>query len=315
MQNESYNSKRDQSSTPTVTIIISAYNNPDYLRQSLQSVLNQTFTDYEIIVVDDCSPDDAVSQYDILEGVRFIRLDRNHGLAAPGRNVGIRESTGEYIAFLDFDDVWLPDKLEPQVKLLDENPNAGLTYCHFIMTDDDLTPLEKQPKLQPVSDDPLRQIILNNYIGSPSFVLIRREAILDAGGFDEELASSSDRDLWTKILCKRYPVYDPTPRVLYRTHSNQISRNMVSLFTARIQILIKALDYIHTERNDLVPTIRHRLFLNYWHLAKTRISRGDGISDVMPILIKGFRIKPLNIRLNLLIIRVYISSILNLMKK
>lgn len=315
MQNETGKSSNSQITAPTVTVIISTYNSPDYLRQSLQSVREQTFTDYEIIVVDDCSPEDVVSQYDLPDDVRLIRLDRNHGRAAHGRNIGICEAKGRYITFLDADDVWLPDKLESQVKLLDAHPDAGLTYCQMTVTDVDLVPLGKQPEMQPVSNDPLRQIILNNFIGSPSFVMVPRDVLLETGGFDEELISASDRDLWTRILRKRYPIFDPVPHVLYRTHQGQMSNDRVTIFNARTQILIKSFEYVKNHRRDLIYVTRRRLCKNYWHLGKCCLARGDDASEVLDILMQGYRVKPWNIRLNLLIVQVYIRTLLHTKKK
>ncbi|MHB0997839.1 MAG: glycosyltransferase family 2 protein [Armatimonadota bacterium] len=297
-----------------MTVLIAVYNRPDYLKQSLQSVLDQTFTDYEIIVVDDCSPEDIISQYNLPDSVRLIRLPRNHGLAAPGRNVGIKEARGKYIAFLDADDVWLPEKLESAVRLLEANPDAGLVYSHMIITDDSLVPLQEQQKPQPVSDNPLRQIIINNFIGSPSYIMAPRDVLLEAGGFDEELPTSSDRDMWIKILKYRHPIFDPEPHVLYRKHQDQLSRDMIKRYTAHIKIFRNLLEWAGVERKDIIVLVRRRLCRTYVQLGKRCLSRGDSISDVLGILRQGFNVWPWSPVLYAMYIKTIVDYLINRMR-
>ena len=108
--------------TPVVSVIIAAYQAPNYLKQAIESVQSQTFRDYEIIVVDDCSGEEYTSQYYLPEEATLICHKERYGAPAAPRNTGIRAARGKYVAFLDHDDVWLPDKLAVQVQALEDNP-------------------------------------------------------------------------------------------------------------------------------------------------------------------------------------------------
>lgn len=117
--------------TPSISIIMPAYNSRGTIRESIQSVVNQTFTDWELLIIDDCSPesmkDIAESFHD--ERIRYIRLLKNSGVAA-ARNTGITQAKGRYIAFLDSDDLWLPEKLAKQLQFMEKNHYA-FTYTWY----------------------------------------------------------------------------------------------------------------------------------------------------------------------------------------
>ena len=119
---------------PLVSIIIPTYNRTEYLKYTLESVINQTYPATEIIVVDDGSPNtktQTLCQH--YKNVAYYKIENSGGPATP-RNFGFKQSKGQYIAFLDDDDLWLPDKLSKQVKILEENPDFGIahSYCDVI---------------------------------------------------------------------------------------------------------------------------------------------------------------------------------------
>ncbi|MEE9614146.1 MAG: glycosyltransferase family A protein, partial [Thermodesulfobacteriota bacterium] len=114
----------------TVSVVVPVYNRPEYVREALTSVFGQTFKDYEVIVVDDGSTEDtkgALGEY--LQGVNYFY--KKNGGAASARNYGIEKSTGEYVAFLDSDDLWEEDKLDVQVEFLSRNPDVGLVCSDY----------------------------------------------------------------------------------------------------------------------------------------------------------------------------------------
>ena len=202
---------------PLVTVIIPTYNYAHFLPEAIQSVLSQTFTDYEIIVVDDGSTDNTrsvVAQFD--ERVRYVYQENSGPNVA--RNAGIRESQGRYIAFLDADDKWLPDKLTLQVPLLEANQLVGLVYAGMYLFDSETDavigyhPLERCQRGQV-----LRQLYLDQFVPAPTPV-VRREVFDSVGSFDEHRVTSDDWDLWLRIASVYWFDFVPKPLALYRVH-------------------------------------------------------------------------------------------------
>jgi len=116
--------------SPLVSVIIATYNRAHLIPQSIESVLSQTFKDYEIIVVDDGSSDNTKellkNRYG--ESIIYIGKEKNEGLSA-ARNIGVKAAKGKYLAILDDEDIWLPEKLEMQIRLMQKNPSLGVVYC------------------------------------------------------------------------------------------------------------------------------------------------------------------------------------------
>ena len=185
---------------PRVSVIIPTYNRADILPRAVNSVLSQTFTDYEIIIVDDCSLDDtqaAISRFDDLR-VHSVKHKRNRGASA-ARNTGIRYARGEYVAFLDDDDEWLPKFLERQVGILESSPpNVGLVYCWMDMVEDSsgkLAPCSRKTASGDIFEDSLAL----NIPGQTSVWTIRSSVVRNVGGFDEDLSRYDDADFMCRI--------------------------------------------------------------------------------------------------------------------
>ncbi|HKN87925.1 MAG TPA: glycosyltransferase family A protein [Nitrospiraceae bacterium] len=196
---------------PTVSVIIPVYNARDVIRDTIQSVLAQTWSDYEIIVVDDGSQDasgDVVRAFG--EQIRYIRQE-NTGVAG-ARNRGIEESAGEYIALLDHDDLWHPTKLEKQVAVLTQRPEVGLVITRIMHIRSDGTPTgDIAGAYNP--DDLFYHVFVKSYVPTPSSAMIRRSAF-DAGGtFDPgfDSAGLDDHELWARIatVCEIAAVEEP----------------------------------------------------------------------------------------------------------
>jgi glycosyltransferase involved in cell wall biosynthesis len=186
---------------PKVSVIIPAYNYARFLPGAIQSVLDQTFRDFELIVVDDGSTDDTadvVSPYARRHGVIYIRQE-NRGLSA-ARNTGIRHAGGELVAFLDPDDLWLPEKLQRQVALMDANADVGLSYCMVDFIDGEGQRLPELSWPHPEGATYKDLLYLNWVTGSGSSVMVRRSVFDGAGLFDESLRGLEDMDMWLRIL-------------------------------------------------------------------------------------------------------------------
>ncbi len=186
---------------PRVSVVIPTYNHAHFLGRAIVSALCQTFQDFEVIVVDDASDDDTAQVIERLRDprVRLVRLPK-HGGAARARNVGIAQARGEWIAFLDSDDEWLPEKLERQLAWLDGDgdPKTALVYCPYYRQGTGGECVVR-PKREPRQGDALDALLTGKGIPTTSAYLVRRSALLAIGGFDETLASAQDLDLLLRL--------------------------------------------------------------------------------------------------------------------
>jgi len=224
---------------PITSIIIPTYNRLHVLPRAVESVLNQTLKDYEIIVVDDASTDNTKKMLIEKYGVKIIYIGkrRNEGLSA-ARNTGIKSSRGKYIAFLDDDDVWLPKKLELQIDLIEKNPSLGLVYCGCYKVDrDDKVMSEIKPtKKGYIFDD---MLCANYIVGSASAALVKRELLVNTGYFDENLTSLEDWDLWIRISKFHEIDYVDQPLVKYKMHDYNMSKNILNMEKSTFSVFNK----------------------------------------------------------------------------
>ncbi len=222
-----------------VSVVIPTYNRRDWVREAIESVLNQRVPPFEVIVVDDGSEDDTVSVVRGFGGrVRYERIGRRGVSAA--RNVGVGLSRGSWIAFLDSDDLWLPDKLSIQMDFL--RANAAYRICQteevWVRNGRRVNPKKYHEKPEGYCFERL----LERCLVSPSAVVLGRSLLDEAGGFDEEMPACEDYDLWLRIGC-RYPIgLVRHPLVIKRGgHRDQLSRSIPSLDRWRIRALEKVL--------------------------------------------------------------------------
>lgn len=211
--------------TPTVSVIIPTHNRAHLISRAIRSVLEQTFQDLEVIVVDDGSTDGTEEAVKVFTDprLRFIRHERNRGGSA-ARNTGIRAARGEYIAFLDSDDEWLPGKLAEQLRVFAEDPDCGAVYTDILCVYRDGT-VEAPPLGRRPEGRILRHLLASNIVGTTSSVMVKRCCFEVAGLFDEALPSCQDWDMWIKIA-RHYGFRSiPRPLVRYRWHEVQISKD------------------------------------------------------------------------------------------
>jgi glycosyltransferase involved in cell wall biosynthesis len=228
---------------PLVSVVIPAYGVTQYIAETLTSVFNQTFRDFEVIVVNDCCPDSERLNAVIapfLSRIRYIQKKKNGGVAA-ARNTGILESSGELIAFLDGDDTWEPNYLEVQTAALRRDPEACVIYGnariigsiydgHFCQT--------HAPSEGPVTLDS----ILRGTVSVALLNVTRRQAILDAGLFDENLPRCEDFDLWLRIVLNGGKIiYHSQVIASYRRRDDSLSANPWKVLEARLSALQKLL--------------------------------------------------------------------------
>jgi glycosyltransferase involved in cell wall biosynthesis len=245
---------------PSISVVIPAYNRSATIGLAVGSVLRQTVRDIEVIVVDDGSSDDTVAALEAVDDdrLRIIRHERNAGGSA-ARNTGIRAATGDWVAFQDSDDEWLPLKLKRQLAAIARfGDNAIGVYCGMLMLgrrnasgiDYRAVRYWPDPKLRPESfEGHLYRTLLHsgNLISTQTF-MGRRESLLDIGGFDERLDSMQDWDCFLR-LSKLGPIaFEPEPLVIQRFSQNSISKYTYNRAKGHAAILEK-----HRESLEEMP--------------------------------------------------------------
>ena len=187
------------SNTPKITVIIPAYNTARLIGAALDSVLQQSFQDFEILVVNDGSPDTPELEQVLAPYLpKIVYIKQENKRAAGARNTAIRQARGEFLAFLDSDDIWLPHHLSSQMKLFTDNPTLGLVYSNcFAFADPNRTDefMERCPSQGPATFDAL---IVERCQIPISTVVARKSAIVKAGLFDEGLLRCDDYDMWIR---------------------------------------------------------------------------------------------------------------------
>lgn len=226
-----------------VSIILPTYNRAHCIKRAVDSVLCQTYPHWELLVVDDGSTDnteEVIAAYAASdERVRYCGQSFNRGVSA-ARNEGIRQVRYDYIAFQDSDDVWHEDKLEKQMRIFEENPDAGLVYCAVQGTKQDGSPVripDNSMERQFLRGNLYQLLLQGNVIGAPA-VVMRKECAVQCGGFDETLSCLEDWELFLRIA-KVYEIgYADEALVDADFHDGGVSSHAGGYFQARCQMIV-----------------------------------------------------------------------------
>ena len=206
---------------PTVSVIIHTYNNEKFIAETVESVLNQTYKDYEIIVVDDGSVDgtrDALKPY--MQKIRY-HYKENGGIAS-AKNAGISLSHAEFVAFLDHDDLWVPDKLMLQMECFIENPQAGLVYTKYTSFKNGKE-LRTKPE-KGYSGWIFKELLSKSFIQT-STVVVKRECLDAVGPYDETFSLGDEYDMFLRIARKFQCGFVDKGLTRYRVHDTNASNN------------------------------------------------------------------------------------------
>jgi glycosyltransferase involved in cell wall biosynthesis len=211
--------------TDLVSVIVPSYNMAGFLADAATSVLRQTWKSLELIIVDDGSSDGTGAMADrlALGDARVSVIHKTNGGLSSARNAGIQAARGEFVCFLDADDMLLPDKLEKQLAFLRLFTRCDLVYSDHYVGDDKLTPMFLACKRPPRM--PMHELLTYRNWFAPFSPLVRSSVLEKVGGFDESLQSSEDWDFWIRASrCTAFS-YLPGPVGVYRTHPGQMHRN------------------------------------------------------------------------------------------
>jgi len=269
---------------PQVSVIIPTRNRAGFLAGALKSVLEQSFRDLEIVVVDDGGDDDARG---VVKGfnpapIRYLRHDRRRGGAA-ARNTGIVNSSGEYVAFLDDDDEWYPEKLARQMDVMLASPlQVGGVYTGYFIVDRSDGRVRGQ--IVPSQGGNLDETLLaGNCIGGTSSMLLRRACFDKIGLFDERLPSFQDYDLWLRIARKFHFAYVREPLLKYFVHRDKIWTNSKAL-TEGLELMLR--------KYGRSAAFRHKCSVYYLALG-VQHCEADQFSAGRKALMKAARLNPL----------------------
>ena len=263
-----------------VSVIIPVYNGESYLADAIESVKAQTYADWEIIAVDDGSKDRSPSilrEYEKGLSAKFrLITQENQGISA-ARNRAIGISSGEYIALLDSDDVWFPEKLELQVSVLERMEEVAMVYSDCLVVDPQRNVIRKTYfEKPPLAGGIFQELLLNNSIPSSS-ALIRRSVFQQVGSFNPAYRIAMDYDLWLRIA-DRYPIeVIDRPLMQYRVHPGGISSNRVEMIREDLDITERWLEQRPGLREELAAGLlqkqrnfRYHLFLHHLHSLELR---------------------------------------------
>jgi glycosyltransferase involved in cell wall biosynthesis len=224
---------------PIVSVIIPIYNGEKTIGETIESVLKQTFTDFEVLVIDDGSQDSTLEVINKIQDSRLKVFSYPNAGVSASRNRGLTHATGEFISFLDADDLWTPDKLEAQVKALQDNPQAAVAYSWTDWIDRSGQFLRSGGHIT-VNGNAYETLLLRDFVESGSNPLIRREALAEVGNFDESLAHGEDWDLWLRLAARYEFITVPAPQILYRVSATSASTDVWKMEAGSLQIIERA---------------------------------------------------------------------------
>jgi glycosyltransferase involved in cell wall biosynthesis len=228
-----------------ISIVIPCYNQAHFLSEAIESVLAQTYSNFEIVVVDDGSVDNTSEVAVHYSGVRLIR-QKNQGSGA-ARNKGFQLCKGKYIVFLDSDDRLLPKALEISLKFLENHPECAFSYGHVKLITSDGSPLPIPPQ-SCIEKDHYYKLLQHNYIWNPSVQMFRRDILKSVGGFDASLRRAQDFELNLRIT-KKYPIICIDKAIAeYRYHEQNISQNYGRQLKFTALVMQKQLQYVRGNR-------------------------------------------------------------------
>ena len=214
-----------------VSVVIPTYNHGEYIKNCLQSVIEQTFSDWEAIVVNNFSEDNTIEIVNSFQDSRIRLINfKNNGIIAASRNHGIRHARGKYIAFIDSDDIWMPEKLEKQVNQMEANNETLLSYVLYSWMFDDGTTKGIWPKPKNRFRGHIFKSLYLKYIIPNSGVMVRKEVFNQLGFLDEnpKLVAAEDSDMWLRIARTGMIDYiNDSPLLLYRVREGSTSKGLL----------------------------------------------------------------------------------------
>ncbi|MGF1677384.1 MAG: glycosyltransferase family 2 protein [Rivularia sp. (in: cyanobacteria)] len=261
---------------PKVSVIVPAYNVSKYIKETLISLEQQTFSDFEALIVDDGSTDNTATivRQICQRDSRFQLLQKSNGGLSSARNYGIRHARGEYIALLDGDDIYHQDKLATHIARLYSQSDVGVVYSASRTIRDDGKPMFITLSGKPVHPNPVVALLCKNFVGHGSNAVFRRCLIDEVGDFNENLRSWEDVDLWLRIAATQKWQFYREKRILcyYRVRPSGLSFNIVQMRNSGELVIEDALARSPMLVKPMLPTVYAYM---YRYLARLSLQAGD----------------------------------------
>ncbi|MBE9178912.1 glycosyltransferase family 2 protein [Oculatella sp. LEGE 06141] len=226
---------------PAVSIIVPAYNAERTIVETIESLQQQTFSDFELIIINDGSTDKTVEVVEAIPDPRIKLFSYENGGLPVARNRGIERATGEFITFIDADDLWTPDKIASQVEALRANPEAGVAYSWTAFINENSEYLYAWEPLH-YQGNVYRDLLYHNFISSGSNIMARRHYIEAAGEFDPTLKSVEDWDYYIRLAALCPFVVVPQYQILYRRTSQSMTTKVDVMEKYNLIVINRAFD-------------------------------------------------------------------------
>ncbi len=276
--------------TPEVSIIIPTYNREKTILRAVQSALKQTYSDREIIVIDDAGTDrtgEVLKPLIDRQVIHYIKLPENLG-GSGARNKGIDHARGRFVAFLDSDDEWVPGKLEKQMEVIAQYPDTDVVFSQMKRIFPDKTTVFPAPIPDAAFDDPFTLLMRENKIGTPT-AIVRLSKLKEINGFDASLPRLQDWDLFLRLsLVARFKMI-PEPLCLVYLQDDSISRNSQALHQALTRIEEK----FHDRILDMKPADRTAVYDNFGSLYYRAGMHKQALKNLRKSLSESFSVKSL----------------------
>jgi glycosyltransferase involved in cell wall biosynthesis len=279
--------------SPEVSVIVPAYNASGTIAATVDSVLAQTFDDFELLVIDDGSTDDTAEIVARRDDPRINCVRTENGGVSVARNRGLDIARGTYVAFLDADDAWRPRKLERQRGALTDSLDAGLCFAATEHADDELRPVAMHAA--PRRSDYTSALLLEGNIisGSASSVMARRSAIDRAGRFDPSLSLCADWDMWLRVSAVTGFLAVDEPLVLYRSVPGTMSGDPRVLERDTFAMLDK---FYEDPASAPYAGMRDRVYANQWMVCAGSYLHARKLRDSLRCVAAGVRADPRTVR-------------------
>lgn len=273
----------------SIAVVIPAYNSARYIEETLKSVLAQTFPAAEIVLADGASTDNTVAiARSVAPGIKIIC--RPNAGAADGRNIALGEASADWLAFMDSDDLWHPDKLRLQAQLVERAPEVEFVFSDVwqfqngdVLSESFLTTRPGYSRLLKhsvgenlyVFDTNMGVALMHsNYAVTSSSVMVKRSAALEAGCFDPMLRACEDYDFWIRLLKRRKAGVAEIPLVGYRHHGKSLSDNLEAMVRGRIEVSEKALAHPERYPEGATAFFHGEKARRYAELGRLQLARG-----------------------------------------
>lgn len=278
-----------------VSVVVPTYNRVEYLERAVESVADQTYDEIELLIVDDCSDVDVEERLDwsfsgAFERVEFIRHEENRGGSA-ARNTGIERATGEYIALLDDDDKWEPEKIARQVKRFREDDvGAVFTGGRVVNERGQTLRVARAPSTVPESSNLTKRLLCRNFVGSCSVIMVAADVVDTVGTFDERFPSWQDQEWYVRLSrhCEFGAI--PEPLVVYSEESpHRVSDNVETIQNETYPLFVRKFEPIASEYGRLFK--RKMLAWAAYRVGKAN-AMANRITDARAYLTRAVRLYP-----------------------